>query len=419
MLQHAAIDQFRAQLRGSLTTPADSSYDADRKVHNGMIDRKPALIAKCADVADVIAAVNFGRNNNLRVSIRGGGHNAAGLGVCDDGLVIDLSMIRYVHVDPLERMVRVGGGSLWGDVDHATHAFGLAVPSGIISTTGVGGLTLGGGLGHLTRKFGLTIDNLVSADVVLADGTFVIASQDENPELFWALRGGGGNFGVVTSFQFRAHPVHTVSAGPMLWELEHAADVMKLYREFIVSAPEDVNGFFAFLTVPPGPPFPEHLHMRPMCGIVWCCTVPLQHSNELLEPVRSFRRARVRVLWRAPTSCAAIDVRPALSGRASHVLESGFLPRTQRWLIEQHVRHGSQVPTLQSAMHLYPINGAAHKVGSGDTAWGHRDAVWSGVMVGADPQPVESRTDNRLGPKLLGEPSPVRCGRRIRQLHDG
>src|SRR5436853_2202067 len=213
---------LKASLRGELIQPNDEGYDAARKVYNGMIDKHPALIARCADVADVIAAVNFGRENNLLVSIRGGGHNAGGLGVCDDGLVIDLSLIRYTHVDPQTRTVRVGGGSTWGDVDHATHAFSLAVPSGIISTTGVGGLTLGGGIGYLTRKCGLTIDNLLSAEVVLANGKFVRASARENPDLYWALRGGGGNFGVVTAFTFKAHKIDILYAGPMFYELRDA-----------------------------------------------------------------------------------------------------------------------------------------------------------------------------------------------------
>ena len=234
MLQQDAVTQFRGQFRGELIEPEDARYESARKVYNAMISRKPRLIAQCADVADVMAAIRFGRENQLRVSVRGGGHNAGGLGVCDDGLVIDLSPIRYVHVDPASRTVRVGGGCRWSDVDHATHAFGLAVPSGIIGSTGVGGLTLGGGMGHLTRKYGLTIDNLLSADVVLADGTFVVASADENSDLFWAIRGGGGNFGVVTSFLFQAHPVHTVCAGPMLWELDqtrrHDEVVSRVHR---------------------------------------------------------------------------------------------------------------------------------------------------------------------------------------------
>ena len=256
MLTAEAIATFRSRMRGQVIEPSEAAYEDARQVYNAMISRKPALIARCADVADIRAALGFAREHELLASVRGGGHNAAGLGVCDDGLVIDLSALKYVHVDPASQTVRVGGGSTWGDVDHATHAFGLAVPSGIIASTGVGGLTLGGGLGHLTRKHGLTIDNLLAADVVLADGRFVTASAEDNADLFWALRGGGGNFGIVTSFLFQAHPVEMVCAGPMLWELKDAADMMKWYREFIVQAPEDINGFFAFMTVPPGPPFP-------------------------------------------------------------------------------------------------------------------------------------------------------------------
>src|SRR5271157_1880343 len=209
MLNEATIAAFRASLRGGLIEPGDPSYDAARKVYNAMIDRRPRLIARCADVADVMAAVKFGREQNLLVAVRGGGHNAGGLGVCDEGLVIDLSSICYTHVDPEGGTVRVGGGCTWADVDHAAHAFGLAVPAGIISTTGVGGLTLGGGLGHLTRQCGLTIDNLLGVDMVLADGRFVTASAKEHADLFWAVRGGGGNFGVATSFLFKAHPIPT------------------------------------------------------------------------------------------------------------------------------------------------------------------------------------------------------------------
>src|SRR6058998_2419316 len=225
MLNENSIANFKANLRGRLIKPGDEDYDEARKVYNAMIHKKPRLIARCADVADVLRSVNFGRDNNLLVSIRGGGHNAGGLGICDDGLVIDLASIKYTRVDRAARTVTAGGGCVWGDVDHATHAFGLATPSGIISTTGVGGLTLGGGVGHLTRKCGLSIDNLLSADVVLADGEFVKANADENSDLFWALRGGGGNFGVVTSFTFRLHPIDVICGGPMLYELSETADV--------------------------------------------------------------------------------------------------------------------------------------------------------------------------------------------------
>src|SRR5213592_973264 len=219
MLNENAVTVFKANLRGRLIEPGDKDYDEARKVYNAMIHKKPRLIARCADVADVISSVNFARENDLLLAIRSGGHNAGGLGICDDGLVIDLSPIKYTRVDPTTRTVTVGGGCVWGDVDHATHVFGLAAPSGIISTTGVGGLTLGGGVGHLTRKCGLTIDNLLSADVVLADGRFLKANADENADLFWAPRGAGGNVGVVTSSTSRPHPTDMIYGGAMLYEL--------------------------------------------------------------------------------------------------------------------------------------------------------------------------------------------------------
>jgi hypothetical protein len=387
-MEQEAVTQFRSQLRGELIEPADPRYEDARKVYNAMISRRPLLIARCADVADVITAVRFGRQQGLPVSIRSGGHNAGGLGVCDDGLVIDLSLIRYVHVDPSERTARVGAGATWGDVDHATHAFGLAVPSGIISTTGVGGLTLGGGIGHLTRQYGLTIDNVLAADVVLADGTFVVASADENSDLFWALRGGGGNFGVVTSFLFQAHPVHTVCAGPMLWDLDRAADIMKWYREFIVQAPEEISGFFAFITVPPGPPFPEALHFKKMCALVWCYNGPLEQANEILEPLRSFRRPAFEFFAPMPFPMLQAMFDGLYTPGLQWYWKADFVKELGDEAIALHIKHGSELPTLHSTMHLYPVNGAAHKAASQDTPWSFRDAVWSEVIVGVDPDPA-------------------------------
>jgi FAD/FMN-containing dehydrogenase len=389
-MHQADITEFRSQLRGELIEPADERYDDERRVYNAMIDRKPRMIVRCADVADVIASIQFAHRQEIQVSIRGGGHNAGGLGVWDDCLVIDLSGIKYVHLDPAANRVRVGGGCTWGDVDHAMHAFGLAVPSGIISTTGVAGLTLGGGIGHLTRKFGLTIDNLLAADVVLADGSFVVASPDQNPDLFWAIRGGGGNFGVVTSFLFQAHPVQIVCAGPMLWELDDAADVMKRYREFIVNAPEELNGFFAFITVPPAPPFPESLHLKKMCGIVWCYTGALEQANLVLEPLRAYRKPAFEFFAPMPF--------PMLQ-----TMFDGLYPRGLQWYwkadfvdtlsdeaIALHIKHGSQLPSMHSTMHLYPINGAAHRAKNTDTPWSHRTATWSEVIVGVDPDPANA-----------------------------
>ena len=373
-------------LRGTLITPADAQYDDARRVYNGMIDRRPAAIARCADVADVIACVEFARSAGVALSILGGGHNAGGLGVVDDGLVIDMSRMKGVRVDPQARTVRVEPGCTWGDVDHATHAFGLATPSGIISTTGVGGLTLGGGMGHLTRKFGLTIDNLLEADVVLADGRLVTASETEYPDLFWALRGGGGNFGVVTSFLLRVHELATVVAGPTLWELDRAAEVMRWYREFLPAASDDLNGFFAFLTVPPAPPFPEELHMRKMCGVIWCYTGPAERAEQELEPVRQLAPALYGVQEMPyPMLQSAFD---ALYPKGLQwYWKADFVAELPEEAIDLHVQHGMQLPTMHSTMHLYPVDGAAGRVPADATAFNYRDAKWSEVIVGVDPDP--------------------------------
>ncbi len=385
-LDASAIEAFKNNLRGEIVLPQDSNYDDTRAVYNAMIDKRPAITAKCTDVTDVVTAVHFGRENNLLVAVRGGGHNAGGLGICDDGLVIDLSQIRYVHVDPKAKTIRVGGGCQWGDVDHAGHAYGLGVPAGIISTTGVGGLTLGGGLGYLTPKYGLTVDNLLSADMVLADGSIVTASADENQDLFWAIRGGGGNFGIVTSFLFKANPVHTIIGGPMFWEVEHTERILKWYRDFIVKAPADLYGFFALLTVP-GPPFPEALHGKKMCGIIWNYTGDPEKFDELFKPVRDMNPIFEHV---GPMPF------PALNSMFDALYPSGF-----QWYwradfindipdeaVAEHVKFGNTLPTPHSTMHLYPIFGKAHDVEATETPWAYRDANWSQVIVGVDPEPA-------------------------------
>jgi FAD/FMN-containing dehydrogenase len=264
----------------------------------------------------------------------------------------------------------------------------LAVPSGILSTTGVGGLTLGGGMGHLTRKYGLTIDNLLSADVVLADGAFVVASAHENADLFWAIRGGGGNFGVVTSFLFQGHPVRTVCAGPMLWELDQTPDIMKWYREFILQAPQEINGFFAFLTVPPAPPFPEALHFKKMCAIVWCYTGAMEQANQILEPVRSFRRPAFEFFAPMPFPMLQSMFDGLYPPGLQWYWKADFVKELTDDAIALHLRHAARLPTMHSAMHLYPVNGAAHKVGNSETPFSYRDAVWSEVIVGVDPDPA-------------------------------
>ncbi|MDR3454249.1 MAG: FAD-binding oxidoreductase [Rhodoferax sp.] len=387
MFNETQLQAYKAQLRGALIEPGDAAYDASRKVYNAMIDKRPRLIARCADVADVIATVNFAREHALLLAVRGGAHNGAGLGVCDDGLVLDLSALRGIRVDPRAHTVRVEGGCTWGNVDHATHAFGLATPAGIISTTGVGGLTLGGGIGHLARRFGLTIDNLLAVDVVLADGQLVTASSKENEDLFWAVRGGGGNFGVVTSFEFKLHAVDTVVAGPTLWPLERAAEVLRWYRDFIVGAPSELNGFFLFLTVPPAPPFPEALHLKKMCGVVWCYTGDPARAEQVFEPVRAMSPALYGI--------HALPY-PMLQGAFDGLYPPGhqwywradFVNELPDQAIALHVEHGPRAPTMQSSMHLYPIDGAVHRVGRNDTAFCYRSSKWAMVIVGVDPDPA-------------------------------
>jgi FAD/FMN-containing dehydrogenase len=359
-------------------------------VYNAMIDRRPALIARCSSVDDVAAAIRFTTRHELLLAVRGGGHNGGGLGVCDGGVVVDLAKLNTVEVDARDRTARVGGGATFGMLDAATHDAGLAVPGGIVSTTGVGGLTLGGGIGHLTRRCGLTIDNLLEADVVLADGSRVRASAGENPDLLWALRGGGGNFGVVTSFLFRAHPVAIVQAGPTFWPLDRTPEVMQWYREFLPAAPRDLNGFFAFLTVPPVEMFPEELHNRKVCGVVWCHTGDAQAAARDLAAVRDAGAPLLHAVGPMPV--------PALQS-----LFDGLYPPGLQWYwradfvnelpdaaIAAHQGWGEKLPTMHSTMHLYPIDGAAHDLGPSDTAWSYRDAMWSQVIVGVDPDPAKA-----------------------------
>jgi len=410
MLNESSIKEFRAALRGGLIEPQDPGYEDARKVYNAMISKRPRLIASCADVADVICSVNFARENNMLLSIRSGGHNAGGLGICDDGLVIDLSLMKYTRVDPQAKTVVAGAGCTWGDIDHATHVFGMATPSGIISTTGVGGLTLGGGIGHLTRKCGLSIDNLLSVDIVLADGSFTTANADNNPDLFWAVRGGGGNFGVVTAFTYKLHPISMVYAGPMLYELGESEEVMKWYRELIKDAPDDLNGFFAFLTVPPEAPFPEHLHNKKMCGVVWAYTGPMEKAEEVFKPIRAFKAPALDFVGPLP--------QPALQGMFDGIYPTGmqwywradFVNELSDEAIAKHIPFGYDLPSMHSTMHLYPINGAAARVNNKDTAWHYRNATWAMVIVGVDPDPSNKEKITAWTKKYWEELHPYSAG---------
>jgi hypothetical protein len=385
---HLAGDEV-AGFEGRLIGPEDVDYEEARRVFNAMIDKRPALIARCMGPQDVTRAIAFARERELPLAVRGGGHNGAGLGTCDDGVVIDLAQLKSIEVDSAAGTARVGGGCVWGEVDAATGEHGLATPSGIISTTGVGGLTLGGGLGHLTRKCGLAIDNLLEAEVVLANGNIVRASADEHPDLYWAIRGGGGNFGVVTSFLFRLHEVGTVVGGPTFWPVELTGEVLSVYREFLPAAPRELNGFFAVHTVPPAPPFPEEIHLRKVCGVVWCYLGSETDAAAAMAP-----------LLDALPEPLLHGVQP-MPHAALQAAFDGLYPPGDQWywradFVEEipddavriHARFAAEMPTMKSTMHLYPIDGAAHDVASGDTAWSYRKARWGSVFAGVDPDPA-------------------------------
>src|SRR5437763_1176299 len=382
----ATTEGLTAAVKGRVVDREDAGYDEARALYNAMIDKRPAAIAYCVDEGDVATAIAFARERGLRIAIRCGGHNRGGLGSVDDGLVIDLSAMNKVTVDAPARMVRAQGGVLLKDLLAATHEDGLTVPVGIIGTTGVGGLTLGGGVGHLTRGCGLTIDNLVAATVVLADGSIVQTDAEREPELFWALRGGGGNFGIVTQFSFRCHSVKTVLAGPVLYDIGDAAEVLTWYRDFLPAAPDELSGFFAFLSVPPGPPFPEELHLRKVCGVVW--TQAGEEESAALREARSFGTPLLDGIAPVPV--------PAWNTAFDAVYPAGdqwywrgeFIREIPDEAIAGHAESGPPMPTWKSTMHLYAIDGAASRVANDATPWSYRAAAWGGVFAGGDPDPA-------------------------------
>ena len=386
MISDKSISSLEEKLNGEIILPADDHYDEARTIYNAMIDKHPALIVKCKDANDVKAAVQFAQKEGMEVSIRGGGHSGPGLALVDDGLVIDLSPMKGIHVDPENKTAQVEAGCTWGEVDAATHEFGLATVSGVISTTGVAGLTLGGGHGYLTRKYGLTIDNLISADVVLANGKLVHANENENADLFWALRGGGGNFGVVTCFEYRLNPVKNVIAGPLFWPIDQLETTMKWYRDWLPEMPDDLYAFYLVGEVAAGDPFPEEIHGKKVCGLLWCYTGPVDQFEGFIQQARDVAEPLFEFTGEMPY--------PALQS-----LFDGLYPKGHQWYwkgdfvkelsdeaIQEHLKF-AEVPTSQSTMHLYPVDGAAHEVGSEETAWGKRDARWSMVIVGVDPDP--------------------------------
>ena len=389
-LPDAFVDALRAALRGDVLAPVDDGYEDARPVYNAMIQRHPGAIARVADAADVMACVDAARDAGIATAVSGGGHNVAGLGTSDGGLVLDLSRLRGIRVDPRARTVRVDGGCLWGDVDHATHPFGLAVPCGFVSTTGVAGLTLGGGIGYLARSCGLTLDNLLSADVVLADGSFVTASADEHPDLFWALRGGGGNFGVVTSFLFRAHPVRNVIGGPTFWDLDRSEDVLRAFQELMTHAPEELGGYFSLNGVPPIPDFPEELHGRNVAAVIWCHNGDKDSFDEAVAPLLAEVEPLLHGAQEMPFPVMQSLFDPLIPAGLQQYWKADYFGSLDDDAITEHARQGPDLPTPLSQMHLYPVNGAAARVDREATAYWHRDALWCQNVIGIDPDPANA-----------------------------
>lgn len=399
IMDQETINNFVTTMRGPVIRREDAEYEEARKLYNGMIDKRPMLIARCADTADVMTSVNFGRDNALAIAIRGGGHNGPGLGSVDDGLMIDLSMMKGVHVDPTSATVRVEPGCTSGDVDHATHAFGLAVPFGIVSTTGVAGLTLGGGTGYLTREHGLTIDNLISADVVLADGTFRTASRTENPDLFWALRGGGGNFGVVTSFLFQAHPVKNVFAGPIFWDAaKRGASVMRAYRNFLPGAPEALGSFVGLKTVPSMDPFPREHWGKRACAVISSFNGPEDEGRAVMDKlIGDLPEPFFNWMGTMPFPSIQTLFDPFFPKGLQWYWKGDFVNELTDAAIEAHIAHAAKAPSELSLMHLYPIDGAVHRVGKDETPWAARDARWSMVIAAIDANPQMAGPLTRWG----------------------
>jgi FAD/FMN-containing dehydrogenase len=391
----STLDELRARVNGQTIVPGDAAYDEARKVYNGMIDRRPGVIVRCTDAADVMATVQFAREGGKDLSIRGGSHSVPGFGTNDGGVVIDLAPMKSVRVDPQARTVRAEGGCTWGGFNHATYAFGMATTGGIIASTGIAGLTLGGGIGYLTRAFGLSCDNLLSADVVTADGRFLVASKRQNEDLFWALQGGGGNFGVVTSFEYQLHPVKDIVAGLFFFPLDHARHVLEFYREYIQKAPEELGMFPAFQIAPPLPFIPPADHGKTFCILVCCWAGRPEDAEKIFAPIRKVGPIAAEMVspMPYPTLNALFD--PLLPAGLQHYWKAAFATDLTDGAIKAHLEYGPKVPVVNSTMHIYPINGAAGRVASDATAFAYRDAKFATVIAGMWPDPADNEKNTK------------------------
>ncbi|HUW15854.1 MAG TPA: FAD-binding oxidoreductase [Actinomycetes bacterium] len=384
------IEDLRSQLTGTVTTPGDPGYDDARRVYNFMIDRRPAAVVKCADAADVAAVVRYAAGTGTELAVRGGAHSVPGFGTADDAIVADLSGLSSVDVDASERTARAGGGVTWGGFNEATAAHGLATTGGIISTTGVGGLTLGGGIGYLSRGYGLSCDNLISAQVVTATGDTVTASESEHPDLFWALRGGGGNFGIVTEFTFRLHEVGEIYGGPMFFELSDGEAVLAYFNEFIKTAPREYGGFPAFQIAPPLPFVPEDRVGEPFVAVVSCWTGSNEEGEKILQGFRDIATPVAEHVGPMPYPALNSAFDALVPAGLQHYWKAAFVGDLTPEAIRTHMEHGARVPVVNSTVHLYPINGACHDVAPDATAFGHRDATYAVVIAGMWPDPADN-----------------------------
>jgi FAD/FMN-containing dehydrogenase len=390
-----ALDTLAGRVAGAVVRPGDEAYEEARRVYNGMIDARPAAVVRCATTADVAATVRYAADTGSPLAVRGGGHSVPGFGTADDAVVADLSPMQSVTVDDAARTGAVGGGTTWNRLNDVTAAHGLATPGGIISSTGVGGLTLGGGIGYLSRGYGLSCDNLISAEVVLADGSVVTASDDEHPDLFWALRGGGGNFGVVTEFRYRLHPVTDILGGPMFFELSEAAALLAYYRDFIATAPREYGGFPAFQIAPPLPFVPEDRVGDPLVLLVSCWTGSVPEGEKIIDGFRAVARPVAEHVGVMPLAALNSAFDPLLPPGLQHYWKAAFVRELTDDAIAAHLEHGPKVPAVNSTMHIYPIDGAVHDVAPDATAFGHRDASFATVIAGMWPDPADNEANTQ------------------------
>jgi len=388
-------DTFAKRLTGTVIVPGDEAYDEARKVWNGMIDRHPAMIVRCQSTADVVAGVNFARDNDMLLAVRGGAHNVAGSATCDGGMVIDLSNMKGVTVDAATRTARAEAGCTWADFDKATHPFGLATTGGLVSGTGIAGFTLGGGVGWLMRKYGLACDNLRAVEIVTADGRQLLASAEENPDLLWGVRGGGGNFGVVTAFEYDLHPISTVLGGLVVHPASRASEVLKFFRDFVASAPDELTCLAAFFTAPPAPFIPLELQLKPAIAIMVCYAGSPEAGEPFVLPLRQFGPPAADVIGPMPYPVLQSLFDEGAPSGLQNYWKSAFVNELNDAAINVLVAQAAAMPSPLSALHIHHLEGAVNRVGFNATAFGHRDARFVLNLVGTWPDPNDSELNVR------------------------